>query len=104
MSTDKDKNIVKPHYFELVMKSYSGGILNQEVVIVREYAQTPSELTVKQMGFTKSAAIPIMEAVIKAMDEMSMPLQEQGLKELTEAFEEMTKGNAPAAKKPAGKR
>jgi len=99
MSTDKDTNLVKPHYFELIMNSYSGNILNQEVVIVREYANTPGELTLKQMTFTKSATPKIIEAVIATMDEMSMPLQEQGLKELTEAFEEMSKDKSSSKKK-----
>lgn len=79
----------KPHYFELVMNSYSEGVLNQEVVLVREYANTPGELVIKQMTFTKDAAPGIMEAVIKAMDNQSMPLQEQGLKELEESFEKL---------------
>jgi len=72
----------KPHYFELVMRSVSEDTLNQEVVIVREYAKTPGELTVKQMQFTREAAAPIAAIVVDTMDKMSMPIQEMGLQEL----------------------
>lgn len=44
----------KPHYFEVVMNSFSEGVLNQEV-IVREYANTPEELVSKQMRYTNMA-------------------------------------------------
>lgn len=86
----------KPHYFEVCMNSYSNGVLNQEVVLVREYASTPGELTLKQMTFTKDAAAPIVEAVVKAMDNQSMPYQEEGMKEMAEAF---GKANAPGQNK-----
>ena len=76
----------KPHFFELVMNSYSEGKLNQEVVLVREYATTPGELCLKQMSFTKSAAPAILDAVVKACDELSMPYQEQGMEEAMAAF------------------
>lgn len=76
----------KEHYFELVMNSYSGGELNQEVVLVREYANTPGELTYKQMEFSKKATMPIIQAVLDAMDQMSAPVQEIGQQELLEAF------------------
>jgi hypothetical protein len=92
MSTDKDTNLVKPHYFELVMNSYSAGVLNQEVVIVREYAPTGAQLTAKQMAFTKSAYPAISEAVIKAMDEMSLPYQELGMQEMLDWFENLEDG------------
>ena len=72
----------KPHYFEVVMNSYSDGALNQEVV-VREYAATGAELTAKQMAFSKA----VMPAIMGAFDEMSKPMQEQGLEEIAEAFE-----------------
>ena len=90
---------VKPHYFELVMSSYSNGALNQEVVIVREYASTPGELTLKQMAFTKGAAPKIIDAVIANMDEQSMPLQEVGMQEMAAAFEAMGTGKVPPKKK-----
>lgn len=77
----------KPHYFEVVMNSCSEvngqKVLNQEV-IVREYANTPAELTAKQMPFSMEA-IP---AMLGAFDTMSKPLQEQGVVEMAEAFEE----------------
>jgi hypothetical protein len=78
----------KPHHFELVMNSYSNGLLNQEVVLVREYANTPAQLTAKQMQFTKFAAAKIVAVCIEAMDEMSMPLQTQGFEELMAMFAE----------------
>jgi hypothetical protein len=71
----------KPHHFEIVMNSYSDGVLNQEV-IVREYANTAGELTVKQMAMTKDV-IPI---IVESFDKMSMPFQEQGMAELGEVF------------------
>jgi len=83
---------VKPHYFELVMNSYSDGALNQEVVIVREYANTPGELCLKQMTFTKAATVKIAQTVVDAMDEMSKPIQELGAAELIAAMEEFGKG------------
>lgn len=86
----------KPHYFELVMNSYSNGELNQEVVIVREYASTPGELTAKQMAFTKSASVKLVQAVIDAMDELSMPVQEAGMAELMEQFAQAGKGKGGA--------
>ena len=70
--------MVKPHYFELVMNSYSNGELNQEVVVVREYANDPAELVAKQMAFTRAATVKIAQAVVDAMDEMSMPYQKMG--------------------------
>jgi len=78
----------KPHYFDLVMRSVSNNVVNQEVVLVREYATTPGELTVKQMSFTKDAAVPIVQAVVDAMDKQSAPIQEIGQQELMAAFEE----------------
>lgn len=95
MSTDKDKNIIKPHYFELVMNSYSGGIMNQEVVIVREYAPTGAQLCAKQMAFTKFAFPKIAQVVVDAMDEMSMPFQELGLEQMAEFFENVEGGRLP---------
>jgi hypothetical protein len=80
------ENLEKPHYFELVMNSYSEGVLNQEVVVVREYAPTGAQLTAKQMAFTKSAYPAISEAVIKAMDELSLPYQELGMQEMLEGL------------------
>jgi hypothetical protein len=86
----------KPHYFELSMRSVSNGVLNQEVPLVREYAKTPGELTAKQMQFTKSDQIPvIIAAVIKIMDDMSMPLQEIGMAELIEQLAEISKAPVP---------
>lgn len=71
---------MKNHYFEVVMNSYSDGVLNQEVV-VREYAETGAELTAKQIAFTKD----VIPAIVAAFDSMSAPLQEQGFKEMVEA-------------------
>ena len=71
----------KPHYFEVVMNSYSDGVLNQEVVI-REYAATPGELTLKQMTFTKD----VMPSIVASFDAMSAPLQAEGLKEMEKQF------------------
>jgi hypothetical protein len=90
-----DVNLVKPHYFELVMNSYSAGVLNQEVVLVREYAPTGAQLCAKQMAFTKLATVPIAEAVVKAMDEMSLPFQELGFQQMAEFFEEVEDGRPP---------
>lgn len=84
----------KPHYFEVVMNSTSeikegdvegfpaGTYLNQEV-LVREYAFTPAELTAKQMPFTKK----VIPSITDAFDELSMPLQQQGMMEMAEALE-----------------
>jgi len=82
----------KPHYFELVMRSVSEGVPNQDVVLVREYAVSPGQLTKKQMDFTKAAAVPITQAVIDAMDQMSMPLQQLGEQEMIAEFEKFSKG------------
>ena len=88
----------KDHYFELSLRSVSrdenGDLyLNQECPIVREYAKTPGELTMKQMMFTKEAAVPIATVVVEAMDKMSMPFQEVGIVELAAQMEAMAKGN-----------
>jgi hypothetical protein len=72
----------KPHYFELVMNSYSNGVMNQEIVILREYAPTPGQLVLKQMDFTRDAAPEIIDTVIKWCDKASKPYQEQGLAEV----------------------
>ena len=85
----------KPHYFEVVMNSVSNGVLNQEVIVVREYANTPGELTMKQMAFTKEATIPIAQAVVDAMDKLSAPIQELGMQELVGSMEEF--GNSGKA-------
>jgi hypothetical protein len=87
-STGKPTNEAKPHYFELVMNSYSEGVLNQEVVIVREYAVNGAQLTAKQMAFTREATIPIAQAVVDAMDKMSMPYQKIGLQQMIDAVAE----------------
>ena len=96
--SDEQVVLKKPHYFDVVMSSTSelaegdvegfpaGIYLNQEV-IVREYAFTPSELTAKQMPFTKE----VIPAMLNAFDTMSGPLQEQGMLEMAEAF---TKDNS----------
>jgi hypothetical protein len=95
----------KPHYFELSMRSVSTNaagdlVLNQEVPLVREYAETPGELTLKQMMFTKSDQIPvIIKAVIKIMDGMSMPYQEIGMAELAAQMADMAKVPPGQAKK-----
>jgi hypothetical protein len=73
---------LKPHYFELSLRSVSHGELNQECPIVREYAKTSGELTMKQMEFTKEAAVKIAAVVVDAMDKMSMPMQKIGVAEL----------------------
>ena len=80
----------KPHYFELSLRSVSNGVLNQECPIVREYADTPGELTLKEMKFTKTASLKIAAVVVEAMDEMSMPYQEIGVAEMAAQMEEMT--------------
>ena len=84
---------VKSHYFEVVMNSYSGNgsVLNQEVVLVREYAETGAILTAKQMAFSKEAVVPMAKAVVDAMDKMSAPLQEEGYRQIQEAFEKFGK-------------
>ena len=89
----------KPHYFELVMNSYSDGELNQEIVIIREYASTPGELVAKQMQFSESASVPIVQAVLAATGEMSAPIREMGQQELMAAFADWAgKGKAPPGK------
>jgi hypothetical protein len=85
------ENPIKPHYFEVVMNSYSAGILNQECILVREYAATGAQLTAKQMAFTKSAAVPITQAIVDAMDEQSKPIQDIGMQQMIDAFEAFTK-------------
>ena len=82
----------KPHHFEIVMNSYSDGALNQEV-IVREYANTPGELTLKQMAMTKD----VIPKIVESFDKMSMPWQEQGMAEAGEVFAQGNgKGKKPA--------
>lgn len=81
----------KQHHFELVMRSFSNDDLNQEVVLVREYANTPAELTAKQMGFTKASGPALIAAVIDGMDQLSAPLQEVGMQEMLDNFAEMQK-------------
>ena len=77
----------KPHYFELSLRSVSTDeatgklVLNQEIPIVREYANTSGELALKQMMFSKSAMVPVANAVLAAMDEMSMAFQVSGMSE-----------------------
>lgn len=88
----------KPHYFELVMRSVSDDTLNQEVIILREYAHTPGELCLKQMQFTKDVTAPITEAVIKSMDAMSLPIQELGMAEMVTSMEEFGGASKPAPK------
>ena len=83
----------KPHHFEIVMNSYSEGVLNQEV-IVREYATTGAELTLKQMAMTKD----VIPKIVESFDNMSMPFQEQGLVEAAATYEKAT------GKKFAGKK
>ena len=100
----------KDHYFELVMNSYSNGKLNQEVVLVREYADTSGQLALKQMTFTKDAAVTIVQACIDAMENQSLPFQMKGLQEMAESNPELIpiveeiekskgKGNVPPKKK-----
>jgi hypothetical protein len=72
----------KKHYFEVVMNSYSDGVLNQEV-IVREYAKTGEELTVKNMKMARD----VIPAVVKSFDEMSQPVQEAGMQQMMAEFE-----------------
>lgn len=87
----------KDHYFELSLRSVSRDetgdlVLNQEIPLVREYANTPGELTLKQMMFAKSDQIPvIIQAIINIMDGMSMPFQEQGMAELAAQIEQLGK-------------
>jgi hypothetical protein len=88
----------KPHYFELAMRSYSNGEMNQEVIILREFAKTPGELTAKQMAFTKFAAGNIVGVVIDAMDEMSKPIQDMGMAEMAAAMEEFGQGQGQGQK------
>lgn len=88
----------KPHYFDVLMRSVSNGVVNQEVIIVREYANTPGELTLKQMTFTKDAGVPLVQAVIDAMDKQSMPIQQIGMDEMIAAMEEWSGGKKPAGK------
>ena len=88
---EKPTNEAKPHYFELVMNSNSEGVLNQEVVIVREYAVNGAQLCAKQMAFSREATVPIAQAVVDAMDKMSMPLQEEGIKQMIAGFAEFGK-------------
>ena len=76
----------KPHYFELSLRSVSTNeegklVLNQEIPIVREYAATLGELVLKQMTFSKSAMVPVANAVLAACDEMSMVFQVSGMSE-----------------------
>ena len=71
----------------------------EEVVIVREYAPTGAQLTAKQMAFTRSAFPAIAQAVVDAMDEMSMPFQELGLEQMAEYFETVEGGRKPPGKK-----
>jgi len=85
----------KPHYFEVVMNSYSDGVLNQ-VVQIREYAATGGELTLKQMAFTKD----VIPAMVQSFDNMSQAWQEQGLTEAAEAFEKSV-GKKQTGKKSA---
>ena len=89
----------KPHYFDLVMRSVSEGVVNQEVVLVREYANTPGELTVKQMTFTKDAGVPLVQVVVDAMDKQSAPIQELGQQEMLAAFEAWGTGKKSGGKK-----
>ena len=83
---------MKPHYFELSMRSVSNGQLNQECPIVREYANTPGELCLKQMEFTKDTAEAIAKIVVAAMDKMSKPIQDIGAAEMVEAMKEFSAG------------
>jgi hypothetical protein len=71
-----DVNPDKPHHFEIVMNSYSDGVLNQEV-IVREYAKTGPQLTLKQMAMTRD----VIPAIVASFDAMSKPFQEIGVAE-----------------------
>ena len=82
---------LKDHFFDVVMRSVSRDengewVLNQEVPLLREFANTPGELTLKQMTFTKDVGQEIVASIIKAMDNQSMPYQEQGMKEMAEQF------------------
>ena len=73
---------MKPHYFELSLRSVSHGVLNQGCPLVREYAWTSGELAFKEMEFAKHATVPVANAVLGATNKMSMPFQAQGIKEL----------------------
>ena len=88
----------KPHYFDLVMRSVSDNVVNQEVVVVREYASTPAELVLKQMTFTKDAAVAICQVVVDAMDKQSLPIQEMGVQELAAALDEWAGGKGASKK------
>jgi hypothetical protein len=81
----------KPHMFDIVMNSYSevdGKVMLNQEVIIREYADTPSQLTAKQMEVTRV----VIPSIIGAFDGMSKTLQDQGITEMAEAFEEEVKG------------
>jgi hypothetical protein len=74
---------MKPHYFELSMRSVSNGVLNQEVPLVREYADTPGELALKQMAFTELVETAgIVKIVIAACKVMSKPYLDLGEAEM----------------------
>jgi hypothetical protein len=80
----------KPHMFDIVMNSYSevdGKVMLNQEVIIREYADTPSQLTTKQMEVTRV----VIPSIIGAFDGMSKILQDQGAVEMGEAFEEEVK-------------
>lgn len=88
---------LKDHFFDIVMRSVSRDengdwVLNQEVPLLREFANSPGELALKQMTFTKDAGPDIVAAIIAAMDKQSMPLQELGMKEIQELFEAFAQG------------
>lgn len=88
---------LKDHFFDVVMRSVSRDengdwVLNQEVPLLREFANSPGELTLKQMTFTKDAGPDIVAAIIAAMDKQSMPFQELGMKEMQELFESFGQG------------
>ena len=76
----------KPHYFELSMRSVSTAengdlVLNQEIPIIREFAWTPGELVLKQMTFSRSAMVPVANAVLAATEIMSEAFQVAGMGE-----------------------
>lgn len=91
--------VSKPHYFELSLRSVSNGKLNQEIPLVREYADTPGELVFKNIKFAKAARDPVTKVVMDIMEQMAMPFYEQGAKEIAEAFESFGKVNAPGQNK-----
>ena len=66
---------------------------------MREYANDPAELVAKQMAFTRAATVKIAQAVVDAMDEMSMPLQEAGMAQMLKDFEEWGKSKPKPKKK-----